>query len=352
MLNDHSKQLQQQVREACKAKLPLRVEAGNSKSFYGNAVNGEIIDIQPHQGIHSYEPSELVIKANAGTSLAEIESTLAEQQQQLPFEPPQFGSSATLGGTIACGLSGPARPFRGALRDHVLGCTILTGKGDILHMGGEVMKNVAGYDVSRLMAGQLGTLGILLDVSLRVTPIDDTEVTLQFDCSAEEAIEKCNAWSARALSLSAACQSDETLYIRLSGSPEAIVSAQAKLGGTETDGTEFWKALREHQLPFFKSNTPLWRLSVASNTKTIPVEGKTIIDWAGAQRWLTSTVDENTIRETVTQLGGHATLFRHGDNVEETFHPLKGKLKQLHLNLKQVFDPFGILNFGRMYSDI
>jgi len=352
MSNDHSNQLQQQVKQACENKIPLRIEAGNSKSFYGNPVKGEVIDVRPHQGIISYEPSELVIKAKAGTALAEIEAELKQHQQQFSFEPPHFGTNATLGGTVACGLSGPARPFRGSLRDHVLGCTVLTGKGDILHVGGEVMKNVAGYDVSRLMAGNLGTLGILLDISIRVAPLDNSEMTLQFDCSPTEAIQKCNAWSAQALSFSAACYLDDVLYIRLSGSQAAINAAQAKLGGIETDGAVFWKDLREHQLPFFKTNTPLWRTSIAANTEALPIEGKHIIDWAGAQRWITSSETETEIRNIVEQFGGHATLFRKGENIEETFHPLTGKLKQLHLNIKQVFDPFGILNFGRMYSDI
>jgi len=352
MSSDLSRHLQQQLKQACENKTPLRIEAGNSKSFYGNPVKGDVINIRPHQGILSYEPSELVIKAKAGTSLADIEAELAQHNQQFPFEPPHFGTGATLGGTVACGLSGPARPFRGALRDHVLGCTVLTGKGDILHVGGEVMKNVAGYDVSRLMAGNLGTLGILLDISIRVAPLDEAEMTLQFDCSAAEAIQKCNAWSAQSLSLSATSYTNEKLYVRLSGSQAANLAAQAKLGGIEIDGKTFWRELREHQLPFFKSDTPLWRLSIATNTAELPIEGEDVIEWAGAQRWVTSTESEHNIRNTVELLGGHATLFRHGENIEETFHPLGGKLKQLHLNLKQVFDPFGILNFGRMYSDI
>lgn len=352
MLNDHSSLLQQQVKEASSNKNQLRIEAGRSKLFYGNPVAGDVIDVRPHQGIISYEPSELVIKVKAGTPLSEIEATLAEQQQCLPFEPPHFGTSATIGGTIACGLSGPARPFRGSLRDHVLGCTILTGKGDLLHFGGEVMKNVAGYDVSRLMAGSLGTLGILLDVSLRVAPAGDADITLQFNCDVEEAMQKCRAWSSQALSLSAACYTNETLYVRLSGSDAAIASAQVKLGGTEAEGLTFWNELREHQLPFFNNNMPLWRVSVAATNSELNIKGESIIDWAGAQHWITTNESEIEIRNKVELLGGHATLFRNGDNHNEALHPLSGKLKQLHLNLKQVFDPFGILNFGRMYTDI
>jgi glycolate oxidase FAD binding subunit len=352
MLNDHSSKLQQQVKDANANKSQLRIEAGKSKLFYGNPVNGDVIDIRPHQGIISYEPSELVIKVKAGTALSEIETTLAEQQQCLPFEPPHFGTNATIGGTIACGFSGPARPFRGSLRDHVLGCTVLTGKGDILHFGGEVMKNVAGYDVSRLMAGSLGTLGILLDVSLRVAPASDSEITLQFNCDVKEAMQKCHAWCAQALSLSAVCYTNETLYVRLSGSGAAIASAQAKLGGIEAEGSTFWNELNEHQLPFFNNNMPLWRVSVAATSHELNIKGESIIDWAGAQHWITSSESENEIRNKVEQLGGHANLFRNGDENNEALHPLNGKLKQLHLNLKQVFDPFGILNFGRMYTDI
>ena len=352
MLNDYSSQLQQQVKEASENKTQLRIEAGKSKLFYGNPVKGDVIDILPHQGILSYEPSELVIKVKAGTPLAEIEATLTEQKQCLPFEPPHFGANASIGGTVACGFSGPARPFKGSLRDHVLGCTVLTGKGDILRFGGEVMKNVAGYDVSRLMAGSLGTLGILLDVSLRVAPAYESEVTLCFDCDVKEAMQKCHAWSSQAVSLSAACYSEQTLYIRLNGTHASVASAQAKLGGTVVDDSIFWQQLREHQLDFFNTKLPLWRVSVAATTPALNIKGESIIDWAGAQYWVSSNDAEADIRHQIEQLGGHATLFRNGDNNTEALHPLNGKIKQLHLNLKQVFDPFGILNFGRMYTDI
>ena len=293
----------------------------------------------------SYEPTELVVTARAGTPLAEIEAALSEKGQMLGFEPPYFGEAATLGGTIACGFSGPRRPYAGSARDFVLGTKIINGKGEILKFGGEVMKNVAGYDVSRLMAGALGTLGVLLEISLKVLPKPAKELTLSFEMPADKAITTMNAWAGRPLPLSAACHLDNTLYIRLSGTEPGVRAASTKLGGAVVEnGDGFWRELREHQRNFFQNDIPLWRLSVPPATPPINLPGKWLIDWGGAQRWLKSDAPANAIRQHAESVGGYVTLFRHDARNGATFHSLPAQLATLHQNLKRAFDPDGIIN--------
>lgn len=347
-MSDQSQQLADIVREAAGKTSPLRIVGSGTKNFYGRVPRGEPLSLAGHRGILSYEPTELVLKARAGTPLNEVEETLAAKNQALAFEPPHFGRPATLGGTIACGFSGPARPYAGAARDFVLGATIINGKGEVLSFGGQVMKNVAGYDVSRLMAGALGTLGVLLDVSLKVLPKPDAECTLVFPFPTHQALEQMMKWSGQPLPISAACQIDGTLRIRLSGYEQTIRAAHAKLGGEEDpEGTRFWQALREHQLPYFQTDMPLWRLSVPPATAPINLAGEWLIDWGGAQRWLKTTATPAEVWGAARRAGGHATLFRDGDRAAEVFQPLSAPLLKLHQNLKQAFDPNGILNPGR-----
>jgi glycolate oxidase FAD binding subunit len=292
----------------------------------------------------------LVITARGGTPLRELEATLAEKGQMLPFEPPHFGPRATLGGTIACGLSGPRRPYAGAARDFVLGTRVLNGRGEILRFGGEVMKNVAGYDVSRLMVGALGTLGIMLDVSLKVLPKPVEEITLAQPGTAAEALEIMNRWAGQPLPLSAGCFDGDRLYLRLSGAAAGVNAARALIGGDLVDdGPAFWDSLREHTHPFFRGAAPLWRLSVPPGAPPLPLSDETLYDWGGAQRWLETDETPDRIREVAAQVSGHATLFRGGDRSGEVFHPLARPLEALHRNLKQAFDPHGIFNPGRMY---
>lgn len=353
MSDDQIQLLQAQVKDALAQTTQLQIKGGGSKSFYGQMIKGDVLSVQHHRGIINYEPTELVITARAGTPLSEIEAALATHNQMLPFEPPHFGEAATLGGTIACGLSGPRRPYAGAARDYVLGCQVLTGKGDVLHFGGEVMKNVAGYDVARLMTGAMGTLGVLLDISLKILPRPATEVTLRLDMSPEEALQAMNHWAGQPVPLSAAVHDGETLMLRLSGATSAVAHAQQIIGGEVlTNAENYWQSVREHSHAFFNDARPLWRLSLAPAQPPLTLEGDTLLDWGGAQRWLLSNEDPETIRHAAAKAGGHATLFRQQQTKADIFHPLSDKLKQLHQRLKQTFDPAGILNSGRMYPDM
>jgi len=341
------------VRTATARGTALHIRGGGTKDFYGRQINGQALDVGKHRGILAHEPTELVITARAGTPLSEIEATLAEKNQMLGFEPPRFGESATLGGTIACGFSGPRRPWSGSARDFVLGAKILNGHGEILRFGGQVMKNVAGFDVSRLMVGALGTLGVLLDISLKVLPRPEAEQTLAFALPPDRAIAAMNEWSRQPLPLSAAAHVGDTLYIRISGASSALRAARARLGGELVEkGDELWRELNEQQRQFFAGDTPLWRLSVPPATAHLNLPGKWLIDWGGAQRWLKSDTAAADIRRAVESAGGHATLFRGGDRNAEVFHPLPQPLAALHRRLKQSFDPAGILNPGRLYAGL
>jgi glycolate oxidase FAD binding subunit len=373
-------QLAATIREAARQKRPLCIRGGGTKDFYGGPVHGYKLNTGDYRGIVAYEPTELVITARAGTPLAEIEAALLEQDQMLAFEPPYFGDlpspltplppgagegnvvpakpamrMATLGGCVAAGLSGPRRSYAGAVRDFVLGARILDGKGDDLRFGGQVMKNVAGYDVSRLMAGSLGTLGVLLEVSLKVLPLPASEATLVLKCGEADAISLMNGWAGQPLPITATAYRDGDLGVRLSGARVAVDAAVAKISGAPVapaQAIRFWTGIREHADPFFADSRPLWRLSVASTAPPLDLPGHQLIEWGGALRWLKSTADARTLRDAAARSGGHATLFRGGDKSGGVFHPLPPALMKLHRNLKQAFDPAGVLNPGRMYPDL
>jgi len=346
-------QFSQTICEAGDAGSPLRIQGSGSKAFYGRSTQGSVLDVRPYSGIVSYEPTELVLTARAGTPLAEIEAALAEKRQMLPFEPPHFGSGATLGGCIAAGLSGPRRAYAGSVRDYVLGVRMLDGSGEDLRFGGQVMKNVAGYDISRLMTGSLGTLGLLLEASLKVLPVPVRELTLRFSLAEAEALDKINRWAAQPLSLSATCYHAGQLTVRLSGAVAAVNSVRQKLGGDEIkDADIFWRGVREQHHDFFKAANTLWRLSLPSTAATITLPGQQLIEWGGAQRWLASDTSADTIRQTVAAMGGHATLFRSATPVEHPFQPLAAPLLEIHKRLKQRFDPHQIFNPGRLYPDL
>ncbi|MGQ9686961.1 MAG: glycolate oxidase subunit GlcE [Thiobacillaceae bacterium] len=353
---DGTKELAERVRAAHAAGTPLRIAAGGTKAWLGRPVAGEVLDVAGHRGIVGYEPSELTLTARAGTPLAEIEATLAEHGQCLPFEPPHYGEAATLGGTVACNLSGPARPYTGACRDFVLGARIVNGRGTVLRFGGEVMKNVAGYDLSRLMAGAQGTLGVILDVSLKVLPRPAAELTLVLEMDAAAAVACFNAWAARPLPITAACHVGERAYVRLAGAEAAVRAARLKLGGEAlADGAAFWRSVREHGHGFFSAPGSLWRLSLPPAAPVNPGLHQ-FIDWGGAQRWVYS---EQPLWASAAAAGGHATRWRAGSHASsspmaagEVFQPLPDGLLALHRRLKWSFDPTGILNPGRLYPEL
>ncbi len=351
--SDISSELQQQVLDAFHNETPLNISGGSSKAFLGRASQGLAIDVTGHRGIVEYDPRELVLTARSGTPLQEIEAALAEAGQMLAFEPPHFGDSATLGGTIACGLSGPRRPYSGSARDFVLGCQMLNGRGELLRFGGKVMKNVAGYDISRLMAGAQGTLGMLLEISLKVLPRPAASITVTRVCSAAGAISSMSALLGKPYPVDGACFHGEQLYIRISGSAQAVQEARSKIAGDVLpDADAFWHALREHQLPFFMRNGALYRVVVKPATPPLNIEGTWLLDWGGAQRWLYSNEYPASLRHRVEGVGGHITVFRGGKQADEIFQPLPASLLAIHQRLKSSFDPKNIFNRGRLYAGL
>ncbi|PSJ18061.1 glycolate oxidase subunit GlcE [Nitrosomonas supralitoralis] len=344
---------------ATENKSSLQIRGGGTKHFYGNPSFGQkdtLLDTTAYSGIIDYEPSELVITARAGTRLVDLETLLAQHGQMLAFEPPHFGANATLGGCIAAGLSGPRRVAAGASRDFVLGTRLLDGRGGDLRFGGQVMKNVAGYDVSRLMVGAMGTLGVLLEVSLKVLPKPPIEITVQMPMDEAAAIEKMNQWASKPLPISATCYVDGVLLLRLSGAESAVRAAQIKLGGEElAEDRDFWQSVREQSHDFFQSDKQLWRLSIKSTTAPLSLPGKQLLEWSGGLRWLlcdANSVDQDLIRKTAKDAGGHATLFRSDAFRTDVFHPLDPVMMKIHRLLKEKFDPSGIFNPGRLYSEL
>jgi glycolate oxidase FAD binding subunit len=338
----------ERVRHAAEVRTPLRIRGGGSKDFYGGESTGELLDARGLSGIVAYEPRELVLTVQAGTPLAEVEAALSAERQMLAFEPPHFGLGATIGGAVATGLSGPRRPYAGAVRDFVLGTNIINGKGEALAFGGRVIKNVAGYDVSRLMTGAMGTLGVLTEVSFKVLPLPVAETTMRLEMAEAQAIESMNRWAGQPLPLSATAWQAGILHVRLSGASSAVSSARAKLGGEEMpDGHKFWMGLREQTAPFF-SATSLWRVCVPQTVVPLGMPQPQLIEWGGGVRWLTGDLDAVALREKVAALGGHVILFRGGDKSVGVFHPLAPAIAKIHRRLKDAFDPAGILNPGRM----
>jgi len=337
---------------------PLRIRGGGSKDWYGQTVQGALLDAGAYRGITDYEPTELVISARCGTPLAEIEAHLAQHGQMLAFEPPHFGTGATIGGTVAAGLSGPRRQAAGAVRDFVLGAVLLNGRGELLHFGGKVMKNVAGYDVSRLLAGSLGVFGLIAEVSLKVLPRPIAECTVRMDAEQGDALRRLNEWGGQPLPLSASCWHDGVLTVRLSGARSAVEAARRRIGGDalpDEDADAFWRALREHEGRFFtagrQSARGLWRLSLPTVAPPLALPGQQLIEWGGAQRWLVTDADSAAVRAVAGAAGGHATLFFGGARDEGVFHPLAPAVHAIHRQLKNVFDPAGVFNRGRMYKD-
>ncbi len=350
------------VNTAAAAGAQLCIRGGGTKDFYGEPPQGEVLDTRVLEGISSYEPTELVVTARCGTSLAELEAVLAEQGQCLPFEPPHFAEGATVGGMVAAGLAGPSRAAVGAVRDHVLGATLLNGRGEVLTFGGQVMKNVAGYDVSRLLAGSLGTLGVILEVSIKVMPAATATLTLRMEMSEAAALAQLNTWGGQPLPLNASAWWDGNLIVRLRGALAAVQAARVRIGGEvveEPHAGPFWSGLRNHADDYFvraqaagEAGASLWRLSVPQTAKPLALEGEWLTEWGGAQRWLCSHQPASTVRDTTARAGGHATLFRAANKAAGVFAPLQSPLDRIHRELKKSFDPQGVFNPGRLYPGL
>lgn len=351
--------LVERVRAACADKTPLDIQGGGTKAFYGEAPRGEPLDVTGLSGISSYEPSELVVTVRGGTPLAQLEAALAECGQCLPFEPPRFAPDGSVGGMVASGLAGPARAAVGGVRDYVLGATLLNGRAELLNFGGTVMKNVAGYDVSRALAGSMGCLGVICEVSLKVLPQAPATLTLRLELDEAQAIQRMNEWGGLPLPLNATAWWEGTLVLRLSGAVAAVRSAHEKLGGEVVQAdiaAGFWAGLRDHGDEFYAAaalavqrGARLWRLSVPATTPPLKLSGEMLMEWGGAQRWLCTSAPAAVLREAAGVAGGHATLFRAHDKSAGVFTPLQPPLDRIHRQLKSAFDPDGVFNPGRLY---
>lgn len=353
MGHDDSEALCEQVRRAHHERTPLRIGGGGTKAFYGRRVEAaHELSTSGHHGIVHYDPVELVATVRTGTRLAVLERALADSNQQLAFEPPHFGESATVGGMVATGLSGPRRPWTGAVRDFVLGVRVITFEGKSLRFGGEVMKNVAGYDLSRLMVGAQGTLGVLTEVSFKVLPLPPAQACLRLELPLETARQRLGEWGRKPLPITGAAHDGKALHIRLEGGEGSVAATSASLGG-DAEAPGFWSDLREQRLPFFRQEDPrpLWRLSLPARARRPALEGDWLIDWAGAQCWLRSKESDVQIQEAAVAVGGHATRFSPDGSADSPFTPLPPTLAKYHRQLKARLDPHAIFNPGRLYSD-
>jgi glycolate oxidase FAD binding subunit len=350
------------VQSAISGGAQLDIRGGGTKSFYGEKPQGEPLDTRVLEGISSYEPTELVVTSRCGTLLSELEGVLAEKGQCLPFEPPHYSAGATVGGMVACGLAGPSRAAVGGVRDYVLGATVLNGRNEVLSFGGQVIKNVAGYDMSRLMAGSMGTLGVILEVSLKVLPIAPATATLRLQMDQAQALNQLNLWGGQPLPLNASAWWDGALIVRLRGAAAAVQAAKAKVGGELIEpgmADAFWTGLRNHTDEFFEharaavaGGAALWRISVPQTAPALGLTGEQLIEWGGAQRWLCGALPAGQVRDAAARAGGHATLFMAKDKSAGAFAPLKSPLDRIHRELKKSLDPSGVFNPGRLYPSL
>jgi len=350
---DDSDRLTDEVAQAIASNRPINIRGGDTKSFLARCATPEAmtLDTRSHSGIVRYDPSELVMTARAGTPMSEVSKVLDAAGQMLPCEPPEFSGSATLGGVVASGLSGPRRPWSGSVRDFMLGCRLITGRGKHLRFGGEVMKNVAGYDMSRLAAGSFGCLGVITEVSIKVLPKPRARRSIVLELAASEAMVELSRWRRTALPITGACYLDGRLHVRLEGGEGSVQSALDRIGGDALD-MSFWTALRERELPFFGDPRTLWRLSLPNATPLMSLPGDAALDWGGAQRWLKTSASSTEIRWIAHGAGGHATRYGPPDTTVNPFAPLAEPLVRLHRELKKRLDPHGVFNPGRLYADV
>ena len=353
MDNNSTQKICEQIADAHNNATPLKITGGNSKQFYGRKIEAEKLSLKEHSGILDYHASELVITARSGTNMSEIESALSAQNQILAFEPPIHNEKSTLGGIIACGVSGPRRGFACAARDAVLGTTIANGKGEVMKFGGQVMKNVAGYDVSRMMVGAQGTLGALLDISVKVLPKSECETTLDFEMSFEESQQNVRQWILQGHPISASCFQNGQLTIRLSSTENSVTQAQKTLGG-EQSNLDIWNQLRHQTHDFFTTHKNIWRISVPPATPMFAESKPQLVEWNGALRWVACDVeDDNNVFAYAKVFGGHATRYTlNTDNAEQVFQPLAEPMLKIQQKLKASFDPKNILNPGRLYPEL
>lgn len=349
---DISTQLQEMIRDAVDTESQVNIIGGGSKTFYGREPQGKPLDVAANTGIISYEPTELVITVRGGTQVSELEAELDEHKQMLGFEPPCLNKQSTIAGVIAAGLSGSRRPFAGAVRDYILGCKIINGYAEILSFGGTAMKNVAGYDLSRLMAGSMGTLGLILDVSLKVIPKPEHEATWFCEVGADRVIGRMAELLGKSIPFSGMFYDGQRLFYRLSGTADSVQQIAATIGGEQlSDHERFWNGVNFHTHDYFEDEMPLWRISVAPATEPISLAGQFIYDWGGALRWLKSEEASSHVFQVIGDLGGHATLFRHAQHRDAVFQPLPDDLMQIQRRLKHAFDPKGLFNPGRLYPE-
>ncbi len=362
-MSDITSYLIDQVSAAVSQQTPIVIQGNGTKNFMGRAFDrdAKIISTAEHTGILNYEFVELVMTARAGTSLAEIDAALAEHNQMLACDPARFNGNATIGGSLATNQSGPGRPWSGSLRDHVLGVNLINGKGEHLQFGGQVMKNVAGYDVSRLQAGAMGTLGMMTEISFKVLPKPASTMTLACPLSMQEAIQSMNKLSGTAKPLSGACWDNGTMYLRLSGAKSAVEGTADKWLSqlanasllSESEAETFWHVLREQQNEFFTDrdeDIPLWRFSLSPTAPVYRQVEPWLIDWAGSQRWLKGNFVHAELQGWAAANGGEVILYRGGNRDDEVFYKPNSVLKTVHKNLKQSFDPHNIFNSGRLYG--
>jgi len=347
------------VRGADADRIRVRLHGGGTKDFYGEPPSGEPLDLRAVSGIVAYEPTELVVTARAGTPLAEVQAALAERRQCLAFEPPHFGPGATVGGMVAAGLSGPRRAAAGAVRDYVLGAVLMNAQGELLQFGGQVMKNVAGYDVARLLAGSMGILGPIVQVSLKVLPMPAAEATVVLPIGLREGLVQLNRWAGEPLPVSGTVWQAGVLHLRLSGARAAVEAAVRRFvddhGAAVVEpaaADAIWIAVREQTDPFFDGDSPLWRLSVPSTAPVFEFPGRQLIEWGGSLRWFKSEVDAAIVRQAAATVGGSATLFRGRDRLPGVFPALAAPVLELHRRIKREFDPRGIFNPGRLVAGL
>lgn len=350
-MGDISHQLVESVQSARADGRTLNIQGRGSKTFMGREAQGDVLSLADHTGIVEYHPVELVLTVRAGTPVSEIQQVLAEQGQYLSCESPEFDGKASIGGTLACNLSGPSRPWSGSIRDLVLGTRIINGKGEHLRFGGQVMKNVAGYDVSRLQAGAMGTLGVITEISFKVMPKPASTMTLVRDMDAAEAIATMNELAGQPKPLNAATWVDGRLYLRLSGAKSAVEGTAEKWQGSVLEGADqFWSDLRDQKLEFFAGDKPLWRFSVNSSKPMSAIDNEGLIDWGGAQRWLRGEREKTQMEKLAEAAGGQVSLFRGGDRSSEVMHTHPKALQHIHQQVKAAMDPDGIFNPGRLYG--